>query len=126
MEQIFTKAAPKPGGHYAQAIKHGDLIFISGQLPIDPKTMQKNIGSIESQTLLVLQNLVAIAEAAGSAKDHILKITVFISDISLWAQVNEVYAAFFGDHKPARAIVPTKDLHFGFLIEMDAMAAAIS
>ena len=122
MEKIFTPKAPTPGGHYSQAIKHGDFVFISGQLPIEAKTNKKNTGTIKSQTRRVLQNLVAIAEAAGSAKNHIVKVTVYIADISLWSSVNEAYTEFFGDHKPARAIVPTKDLHYGFLIEMDAIA----
>lgn len=122
MEIIKTINAPVPGGHYSQAIKHGDFIFISGQLPIDAHTGEKNTGLIEVQTHLVLENILAIAEAAGSDKNHIVKITVFISDISLWSEVNEVFAQFFGDHRPARAIVPTKDLHYNLLIEMDAVA----
>jgi 2-iminobutanoate/2-iminopropanoate deaminase len=122
MEKIFTDQAPAPGGHYTQAIKHGDFIFISGQLPIEAQTNEKNAGPIEVQTKVVLQNLVAIAEAAGSDKDHIAKITVYVADIALWSKINEVYSEFFGDHKPARAIVPTRELHYGFLVEMDAVA----
>ncbi|MBK8506240.1 MAG: RidA family protein [Saprospiraceae bacterium] len=122
MEIIHTGQAPLPGGHYSQAIKHGDFIFISGQLPIDPATGHKNTGSIEDQTLLVLQNLIAIALAAGSDKNHLIKVTVYIADIQLWTRVNAIYSDFFGDHKPARAIVPTRELHYGFLIEMDAVA----
>ena len=122
MELIQTNKAPAPGGHYSQAVRCGDLIFISGQLPIDADTNEKNTGSIESQTQLVLQNLLAIATSAGSDKDHIVKVSVFISDIALWSKVNEIYSSFFGDHKPARVIVPTRDLHYGFLVEMDAVA----
>lgn len=122
MEIIKTDQAPIPGGHYSQAIKHGEFIFISGQLPVDPVTGQKNTGSIEDQTRLVLQNLTAIAHEAGSDKNHLIKVTVYIADIQLWARVNAVYSEFFGEHKPARAIVPTRELHYGFLIEMDAVA----
>ena len=122
MESILTPNAPKPGGHYSQAIVHGDLIFVAGQLSIDPITGERKTGPIEEQTLQTLQNLRAILEAAGSNTDHVLKTTVFIADISLWGAVNEVYSTFFGAHKPARSIVPTKELHHGFLIEIEAIA----
>ncbi len=123
MKSTYTENAPAPGGHYSQAIVHNGLVYVSGQLPIDPKTGEKQTGAIEEQTRLVLQNLSAILEASGSSLEQVLKVTVYISDISLWGKVNEVYAEIFGDHRPARAIVPTRDLHFGFKIEVDAVAA---
>lgn len=123
MKLIETDNAPLPGGHYSQAIVHNGLVYVSGQLPIDPKTGEKQTGSIEEQTSLVLQNLSAILEASGSSVSQVLKVTVYISDISLWEKVNEVYAEILGDHRPARAIVPTRDLHFGFKLEVDAVAA---
>ena len=125
MKPINTDKAPIPGGHYSQAMVHNGLVYVSGQLPVDPKTGEKVTGTIEEQTRLVLQNLSAILEASGSSLNQVLKVTVYISDISLWGKVNEVYAEIFGDHRPARAIVPTRDLHFGFLIEVDAVAAVI-
>ena len=123
MKAIKTDRAPIPAGHYSQAIVHNGLAYVSGQLPIDPKTGEKVAGSIEEQTRLVLQNLSAILEASGSSLNRVLQVTVYISDISLWGKVNGVYAEIFGDHKPARAIVPTRDLHFGFKIEAAAVAA---
>ena len=123
MKSTYTENAPAPGGHYSQAIVHNGLVYVSGQLPIDPKTGEKQTGSIEEQTRLVLQNLSAILDASGSSLKKVLKVTVYISDISLWGKVNEVYAEIFGNHRPARAIVPTKDLHFGFKLEVDAIAA---
>jgi 2-iminobutanoate/2-iminopropanoate deaminase len=123
MKSTQTDKAPLPGGHYSQAIVHNGLVYVSGQLPIDPQTGEKQTGSVEEQTRLVLQNLFAILEASGSSLSQVLKVTVYISDISLWGQVNEVYADVFGDHRPARAIVPTRDLHFSFKIEVDAVAA---
>ena len=120
-----TDKAPAPGGHYSQAIVHNGLVYVSGQLPVDPKTGEKQTGSMEDQTRLVLQNLSAILEASGSNLGSVLKVTVYIADISLWGNVNEVYAEVFGNHRPARAIVPTRDLHFGFMIEVDAIAAVI-
>lgn len=125
MKPTQTDKAPIPGGHYSQAMVHNRLVYVSGQLPIDPQTGEKQTGSIEEQTRLVLHNLSAILEASGSSLSQVLKVTVYISDISLWGQVNEVYADVFGDHRPARAMVPTRDLHFGFKIEVEAVAAII-
>lgn len=123
METIHTENAPAPGGHYSQAVVHNDLIFVSGQLPVDPSTGEKILSSVEDQTLRVLKNLEAILEAAGSSVDRVLKVTIYISDVSLWGRVNDVYAKFFGNHRPARAVIPVKDLHFGFLLELEAIAA---
>ncbi len=122
MNIISTNNSPLPAGHYSQAVEHNGLLYISGQLPINPRTMNKKVGSIEEQTQQVLSNVEAILVAANSAKDKVLKVTVYISEISLWDQVNTVYAQFFGDHKPARVIVPSNTLHFGFQIEMEAIA----
>lgn len=123
METILTPDAPKPGGHYSQAIVHNGLIFISGQLPIDPETGEKRLGSIEEQTEQLLKNIAEILKAAGSSIDQIIKTTVYVADIELWDRVNKVYAEFMGEHRPARTVVPTKDLHYGFQIEIDAIAA---
>lgn len=121
MQSIFTTNAPKPGGHYSQAMVHGDLIFVAGQLPITA-TGEKLNGPVEEQALQALKNLRAILVEAGSDTSHVLKTTVFIADIELWSGVNKVYTEFFGEHKPARSIVPTKELHYGFLVEIEAIA----
>jgi 2-iminobutanoate/2-iminopropanoate deaminase len=126
ISSISTANAPSPAGHYAQAIVHGGLVYVSGQLPIDAETGEKCSGPIDEQTKLALDNLAGILEAAGSSVDRVLKTTVYISDISLWAQVNEVYASFFGTHRPARAVVPSRDLHFGLKVEIEAIAALIA
>ena len=123
MEVILTSNAPKPAGHYSQAIVHNNLVYVSGQLPIDPESGEKRIGSIEEQTEQALKNLSEILKAAGSSLNQVIKTTVYISDIELWNRVNAVYARFFGGHRPARAVVPTKNLHFGFQIEVEAIAA---
>ena len=123
MKEIFTPKAPKPAGHYSQAVIHGNIIYVSGQLPIDPVTGEKRLGSIEEQTEQVLKNISEILIATGSDINHVIKTTVYISDIQLWDRLNEVYGKFFGKHRPARAVVPTKDLHHGFQIEIEAIAS---
>ena len=125
MREIFSPNAPKPAGHYSQAVIHDNIIYVSGQLPIDPATGQKRLGSIEEQTEQVLKNLAEIIKAAGSDINKVIKTTVYISDIQLWDRVNNVYSKFFGQHRPARAVVPTKDLHHGFNIEIEAIASLI-
>jgi 2-iminobutanoate/2-iminopropanoate deaminase len=123
MKAIITPDAPEPAGHYSQAVLHENIVYVSGQLPIVPGTGEKKIGSIEEQTKQVLKNLSAILKAANSDLSLVIKTTIYISDISLWEKVNAIYADFFACHRPARAVVPTRNLHFGFQIEMEAMAA---
>jgi len=125
MKEIFTPKAPKPAGHYSQAIVHDNVVYVSGQLPIEPITGEKRLGSIEEQTEQVLKNLAEIIKTAGSDINKVIKTTVYISDIQLWDRVNNVYSKFFGQHRPARAVVPTKDLHHGFNIEIEAIASLI-
>ncbi len=124
MTPIDTPAAPAPAGHYAQAVVHGGLVFVSGQLPIDPADREQPPGTIEEQTEQTLRNVGAILEAAGSSLDRVLQMTVYISDVSLWSRVNAAYARVMGAHRPARAVVPVKDLHYGYQIEIQAVAAA--
>jgi len=123
MDIISTPHAPAPAGHYSQAVVHNGIVYVAGQLAVDPYTGEKRLGAIEEQTAQALRNVAAILEAAGSDLAHVLKTTVYIADISLWPRVNAVYAQFFGDHRPARAVVPTRDLHYGFLVEVEAIAA---
>lgn len=120
---INTQNAPAPGGHYSQAVVYNGLVFVSGQLSIDPQTGEKKLGSIEEQTEQVLKNVAEILKAANSDLSLVLKTTVYISDINLWSAVNAVYARLMGEHRPARAVIPTRELHYGFLIEIDAVAA---
>jgi len=125
IKKIETPLAPIPGGHYSQAVVAGGFVFISGQLPIVPETGDKITGPIEEQALRVFRNIAAIAVASGSSAEKIVKVTIYISEIEYWPAVNKVFASFFGDHKPARAIVPVKELHFGFGIEADATAVIL-
>lgn len=123
MEKIVTNAAPAPAGHYSQAIRHNGLVFVSGQLPLDPVSKEVVEGGIEAQMSQVMANIRAILEASGSGLDNILKATIYIPDSSYWPEINRVYAACMGDHKPARAVIPCGDLHYGVLVEMEVIAA---
>ena len=122
---ILTPQAPTPAGHYSQAIVHQGIVYVAGQLPINPGQKEHVVGTIEEQTRQTLANLDAILQAAGSSRLHVLKVTVYVSDVSHWARVNAVYAEFFGDHRPARTVVPVGKLHYGYEIELDAIAAVM-
>ncbi len=123
MTPIHTPTAPAPAGHYSQAIVHGGLVIVAGQQPNDPARPEQAGGSIEQQTEQVLRNVGAILKAAGSGLDRVVQMTIYISGISLWGRVNTVYTRVMGHHRPARAVVPTRDLHYGYQIEIQAIAA---
>ena len=123
MQAIETRDAPTAAGHYSQAIVHNGVVYVAGQLPIDPKDRNRPVGSIEEQTERTLRNVEAILAAAGSSLDRVLQMTIYISDIELWGGVNTAYAKVMGAHRPARAVVPVKDLHYGYQIEIQAIAA---
>lgn len=123
MKKVYTSKAPTPAGHYSQAIVHNGLVYMSGQLPIDAETGDKCLGTVEEQARVVLNNIEIILKAAKSDLSQVIKTTIYITDITLWDKVNVIYGEYFGKHRPARSIVPTKELHYGFQIEMDAIAA---
>lgn len=122
MESIFEVGNLKSNGHYALATIHNDTVYVSGQFAIDPVTREKKFGTIEEETLQALKNIEYILKAAGSEKNKILRMTLYIPDIKLWERVDSVYKGFFDEHKPARSVVPTNELHFGFKIEIEAIA----
>lgn len=123
MQLFNTPNAPAPGGHYSQAVVHDGLIYISGQLPFNPFSGDRVNGSIEEQAQQVLDNLATILKDAGTDRKSVIKCTIYISDITLWGRVDNIYSNFFGKHKPARIVVPVLDLHHGFLIELEAIAS---
>ena len=125
MNPIQPENQPQPKGHYSPGVVHNGLVYVSGQLPMDLETREPFTGSIEEQTELALSNVEAVLHAAGSDLQHVLQMTIYVSDIELWAKVNEHYALVMGEHRPARAIVPVKDLHFGTKIEIQAIAAVM-
>jgi len=121
MEIINTAKMPKSNGHYSQCIEHNGILYLSGQLPIDQVT--KTIPTtVEEQADLALKNVELILKEAGSSKNNVLQVRVYLSNIDLWNKVNERYSIFFEDHKPVRCIIPTRDLHFGCLVEIEVTA----
>ncbi len=122
MKYIQTNNQLKPAGHYSQAILHNGLLYVSGQLPVNPDTGEKTAGDIEQQTRQVLDNLALILNEAGTTLNQIIKLVIYISDVHLWGMVNQICGEYFTDHKPVRTIVPTRDLHFGLKIEVDCIA----
>lgn len=123
MRTVTTPNAPIPAGHYSQAVVHDGLVFVSGQLGVDIKRPGHTPDDIELQTEFALRNVANILVAAGSDLPHVLSMTIYVSDMSDWGRVNEIYARVMGTHKPARAIVPVKDLHYGFGIEIQCVAS---
>lgn len=124
VEIISTENATTPLGHYAQATKHNGVIYVSGQLGRGPGMSDADAGDIEVQTRRCLTNILAIVDAGGGSAESLLKVNIFIADIELWPSVNKVYSELVGEHTPARIVVPTPDLHYGALLEIDAIAAA--
>lgn len=124
MKKISAEKLPAPSGHYSPAVVYGGVAYVSGQLPRVPgKPADFAPPTIEEQTRQALENAEAILLAAGSRRDLVLRSTLYVSDIGYWASVNAEYAAFFGNHKPARAIVPVGNFRHGFLIEIEMIAA---
>lgn len=123
-QTIHTPEAPRAIGPYSQAIRLGDLVFTAGQIALDPVTMDL-VGQddVAMQTERVLENLRAILRAAGADLDSVLKTTVFLADMDDFAAMNDVYARFFDDHKPARSTVEVSRLPKDVRVEVDAVAA---
>ena len=123
MQLVSMAYSVQSKGHYSPAVIHGDLVYVSGQLPINyAKGETLPTGGVEEQTRQALNNLDAILKECGSSKQQVLKTTVYIPNITYWPEINEIYAEFFGDHKPSRTIVPTNTLHFDAMIEIEAIA----
>lgn len=122
MKSIATSNAPRAIGPYSQAVITGNLVFCSGQIPLDPETMEIVGDTITEQTNRVFLNLAGLLEAAGSGLQQVVKTTVYLKDMSEFAAMNEEYARHFGDHRPARAAVEVARLPKDVRIEIDAIA----
>ncbi len=117
---IETKAVNK--GHYVPGMISGGVLYVSGQLPMNHEIGIMENGDLAAQARMALYNIDLVLRAAGTTKDRVVMCRVYIPDMALWDEVNDIYAEFFGDHKPARVVVPTRNLHHGVLIEIEATA----
>jgi len=122
MEFVRTDKAPKAVGPYSQAVVSGNFVFVSGQIPLDPETGKMVEGDIEEKTKRVLENVSAVLESVGLSLKNVVKVTVFITDLSNFEKVNKVYSEFFDDHKPARSFVEVSALPKGAEIEIEVIA----
>jgi 2-iminobutanoate/2-iminopropanoate deaminase len=121
-EVIYTEAAPKPIGPYSQAVKAGNMLFVSGQIPIDPKTGEVVKGGIKEQTRQVLENIKTVLEAAGYTLNDVTMAFVFLADMNMFPEYNEVYAQYFKEKPPARVTVQAARLPRDVLIEIAVIA----
>lgn len=120
-EVINTEKAPAAIGTYSQAIKAGDTVYLSGQIPLNPATMQLVDGGFEAQTVQVFENLKSVAEAAGGGLKDIVKLNIYLTDLANFAKVNEVMGRYFAEPYPARAAIGINALPKDSLVEMDAV-----
>ena len=120
-QAIHSEQAPAAIGPYSQAVRHGDIVFLSGQIPLDPATMQLVEGDIAAQVHRVFQNLRAVCEAAGGGLDGIVKLNVYLTDLGNFAIVNEIMQAYFAEPYPARAAVGGAALPLGAEVEVEAV-----
>jgi reactive intermediate/imine deaminase len=122
-EKIFTEAAPAAIGPYSQATKVGSTVFLSGQIPLVPETMEIVEGGIEEQTHQVFANLIAVTKAAGGGLENLAKLTIFLTDLNDFAVVNKIMATYFSEPYPARATIEVSALPKGVTVEIEAILA---
>lgn len=122
IKKIYPESMPYPKGYYSPAVVHNHTVYVSGQLPLNEKG-EPQIANIEDEVRQCMKNIETILKASGSSLQHILKVNVFIADISNWPKFNQVFAEIMGDHRPARIVVPCNQLNYGCGIEIDCIAA---
>ena len=122
-ETITPDDLAKPGGHYSHAMRAGGFVFVSGQLPVAADGHKLNGEPFEAQARQVLANLAAALRGARSSIAQLVQVRVYVTDIEDWPEFNAIYAQMIGSHRPARTVVPVAELHYGYLVEMDAIAA---
>jgi reactive intermediate/imine deaminase len=120
-QTIHTERAPQAIGTYSQAVRAGDTVYLSGQIPLDPATMQLVSGDIDSQTRRVFENLKAVAETAGGSLAQAVKLTIFLTDLGHFARVNEIMAGYFAKPYPARSTVGVAQLPRGAQVEIECV-----
>lgn len=122
MKVYFSNNAPKAIGPYSQAVQTGNLLYCSGQTPIEPESMKIEITKIEGQTKRAIKNLEAILQEAGLTLKDVVKTNVFLTDMENFSKMNEIYAICFGEHRPARSTVAVKGLPYNALVEIECIA----
>jgi 2-iminobutanoate/2-iminopropanoate deaminase len=123
MHAISSADAPPPGGHYSQAVVHQGLVYVSGQLPVVSGKPHDPSAPFETQVRRALANLAAVLAASNSSSDRILKLSAYIVGAENWPAFNTIYAQVLGAARPARSVIPVPELHYGYLVEIDAIAA---
>ena len=123
LEQVHSDSAPQAIGPYSQAIKAGSMVFLSGQIPLNPETMELVAGDVAAQTHQVFRNLIAVADAAGGSLANAVKLTIYLTDLGDFAVVNEIMAGYFSEPYPARATIQVSALPKGSAVEIDAILA---
>ena len=124
MQYIRSDLGPQPRGHYSQAVRANGFVFVAGQLPLIAGSDNAVPTGIEEQTRQALKNVGHVLEAAGSGLNKLVSVTVYVTDIAHWPVVNRAYAEILGDHRPARTVAVSPQLHFGCLVEIQAIAIA--
>lgn len=122
MEFIETKYSKKSEGHYSAAVAYGGLIYVSGQLSINPETNEVEVGGVKAEAKRALENLELVLKEVGASKHDVIQCRLYTPDVAYWEDINQVYAEFFKTHKPVRAVVPSNELHSGCLVEIEAIA----
>ena len=123
MKAVNTEYSVRDGGHYTPGMIHNGTLYISGQLSIDPRTGKIPEGGFKAEARQALANLKMVLDEAGVDRNAVLQCRVYIPDVAYWPELNVEYAAFFGEHKPARIVVPSNELYNGCLCEIEAVAA---
>jgi reactive intermediate/imine deaminase len=120
---ITPAGVAPPGGHYSTAVRHRDVVYVSGQLPVQGDGSHSAHLSFDDQARQAMQNLLAVLASAGAGPGDVLKVTAYIVGVTNWPAFNGVYAEIMGEARPARSVVPVPELHYGYLVEIDAIAA---
>lgn len=123
MEFITTETSKKRNAPYSPAVAYNGILYISGQLPLVPETGKVAEGGVREHARQALENMDEVLREAGVPREHVIQCRVYTSDVSYWDEINVEYVKFFGGHRPARVVVPTGPLHYGSLVEIEALAA---
>ncbi|MGP0225132.1 RidA family protein [Paenarthrobacter sp. NCHU4564] len=124
MKAIVTEFSTRDGGHYVPGMEHNGVLYVSGQLSINPATGEIPVGGVANETRQALANLELVLNTAGLTRDDVIQCRLYTPDVANWPEINTAYSEFFGTHKPARVVVPSNNLYGGCLVEIEAVADA--